>query len=243
MLFEISILLIGGFAAAFVAGAAGFGDALIASAFWLPFFAPAEVVPIAVACFFAMHVVMLVAMRKDLDFKYLWPFVICGAVGVPFGVQLLEMVEPDAFKIGAGVFLMIYGGVMLKLSGLPPFHRGGRVLDGAVGGVGGVLGGFAGLSGFIPGLWCAQRGWTRAEARGVTQPFIMTMHGMAFAWLALAGLVTQQTSMRIGIALPAVALGAWAGVKLYGHFDDRRFRQCVLIVLTLAGAILLFTTL
>ncbi len=242
MLFEITILLIGGFAAAFVAGAAGFGDALIASAIWLPFFAPIDVVPVSVACFFLMHVGMLIAMRRGLDFAHLWPFLAGGALGVPFGVQLLEMVQPTTFKLIAGVFLMAYGIAMLRLSGLPPFHRGGKWLDGGVGGIGGVLGGFAGLSGFIPGLWCAQRGWPRAQARGVTQPFIMTMHGMALGWLAVAGLVTQQTSTRIAIALPAVALGAWAGVKLYNRFDEVRFRQCVLIVLTLAGAILFFTT-
>lgn len=242
MLFEISILLFGGFTAAFVAGTAGFGDALVASAIWLPFFAPAEVVPVAVACFFLMHIGMLIAMRRGLDFTHLWPFLVGGALGVPIGVQLLEMIQPATFKLIAGVFLVVYGVAMLRLTGLPPFHRGGKLLDGTVGGIGGVLGGFAGLSGFIPGVWCTQRGWPRMQARGVTQPFIMTMHGMALGWLALAGLVTQQTGSRIAIALPAVALGAWAGVKLYSYFDEARFRQCVLIVLSMAGAILFFTT-
>jgi len=236
---EIAIIAAGAFAAAFVSGAAGFGDALIAAAIWLQFFAPTETVPLIVACFFAMHVVMLALMRKRLDFRHLWPFVIGGAIGVPVGAQLLKIIDPTTFKLVAGAGLMIYGTIMLLLSNLPVIRHGGRLLDGVVGWIGGVLGGFAGLSGFIPAIWCTQRGWPRERARGVTQPYILTMHGMALGWLAMAGLVTPTTATRFAIAVPAIALGAWIGVKLYGHFDDKRFRQCVLIMLIGAGALLL----
>lgn len=236
---EIAIILAGAFAAAFVAGAAGFGDALIAAAIWLQFFAPADAVPLIVACFFAMHVVMLALMRKRLDFRYFWPFLIGGAIGVPIGAQLLKIIEPGTFKLVAGAGLVVYGSVMLMLANLPVITRGGRALDGVIGWVGGVLGGFAGLSGFIPAIWCTQRGWPREQARGVTQPYILAMHGMALGWLAVGGLVTSATTNRFLIALPAIALGAWIGVRLYGHFNDKRFRQCVLALLIAAGALLL----
>lgn len=238
---EIILLLVGAFSAAFVSGTAGFGDALIASAVWLHVLPPAETVPLVVACFFVMHVFMLAGMWRHLSFKYLWPFLIGGAIGVPFGTELLKLMDPDMFKRIAGVGLMIYGGVMLWASSLPHITRGGRPLDGAVGAVGGVLGGFAGLSGFIPGVWCTQRGWTRAEARGVTQPFILSMHGMALGWLAASGMVAPETGTRFLIAMPMVAVGAWLGVKLYGYFNEVRFRQCVLSVLIIAGAVLLLT--
>lgn len=236
---EIAIILGGAFTAAFVAGAAGFGDALIAAAIWLQFFSPVDTVPLIVACFFAMHAVMLALMHKRLDFAHLWPFVLGGAIGVPFGAQLLKIMDPATFKLVAGVGLIAYGTVMLMLANLPVIRHGGRLLDGAVGGIGGVLGGFAGLSGFIPAVWCTQRGWSREKARGVTQPYILTMHGMALGWLAVGGMVTSTTATRFAVAAPAIALGAWLGVKLYGHFDDRRFRQCVLILLIAAGALLL----
>lgn len=237
---EIAIILAGAFVASFVAGAAGFGDALVAAAIWLQFFSPAEAVPLIVACFFAMHVVMLALMKKQLDFRHLWPFLIGGAIGVPIGAQLLKVIDPATFKLAAGAGLVVYGTVMLMLSNLPVITRGGRALDGGVGWIGGVLGGFAGLSGFIPAIWCTQRGWSRDQARGVTQPYILAMHGMALGWLAAGGLVTAETGTRFAVAVPAIALGAWIGVRLYGHFDDRRFRQCVLALLICAGALLLF---
>lgn len=235
---ELALIVAGAFAAAFVAGVTGFGDAVVASAVWLQFLLPVETVTLAVACFFTMHIVMLALMHKRLSFRYLWPFLLGGTLGVPLGTQLLSVMDPQTFKAVAGAFLIVYGIVMLSLSKLPPVTGGGRLLDGTIGGVGGVLGGFAGLSGFIPGLWCSQRGWSKAESRGVTQPYIMAMHGMALGWLALGGMVTATTGTRYLACLPAIAVGAWLGVKLYGRFNDTIFRKSVLCVLTLAGVIL-----
>lgn len=235
----LTIIVFGAFAAAFVAGVAGFGDTVVASAIWLQFISPIETVTLAVGCFFVMHVVMLALMWRKLDFSKLLPFVIAGAIGVPIGAYLLTLVPPHAFKLGAGVFLIAYALVMLRLTKLPPVRGGGAALDAAVGGIGGVLGGFAGLSGFIPGLWCGQRGWAKAVARGVTQPFIMIMHGIALGSFAYADRLTAETGFRFLIALPAIALGAWLGLRLYHMFDEHKFRQTVLIVLAGAGAILL----
>lgn len=239
MWFEITIILTGAFAAAFVTGAAGFGDALIASAIWLQFFLPAETVPVIVSSFFVMHVVLIVMMRRELDFRFFWPFLIGGTIGVPIGASLLMIVEPATFKMVAGAGLILYGITMLALSNLPHIKAGGRMLDGFVGWIGGVLGGFAGLSGFVPGVWCTQRGWSSGQARGVTQPFILSMHGMALGWLTYGGMVTTTTGRRFLIALPGIALGAWLGLRLYRKFDEKKFRQCVFVILIVAGTVLL----
>lgn len=239
MWFEVAVILSGGFAAAFVTGAAGFGDALIASAIWLQFFLPAETVPVVVSSFFVMHVVLIFLMRRELEFQYFWPFLIGGAIGVPIGASLLMIIEPATFKMVAGAGLALYGITMLVLRNLPHITAGGRLLDSFVGWIGGVLGGFAGLSGFVPGVWCTQRGWSSAQSRGVTQPFILSMHGMALGWLTYGGMVTTTTGRRFLIALPAIALGAWLGLKLYRKFDETKFRQCVFAILILAGALLL----
>lgn len=235
----VAVVVLGAFAAAFVAGVAGFGDAVVASAIWLQFLSPIDTVTLVVASFFVMHVVMLAMTWKKLHFGRLWPFLIAGTVGVPIGAQLLNVVSPGAFKVGAGVFLVIYGFSMLKLMDLPPLRYGGSKLDAGIGFIGGVLGGLAGLSGFIPAVWCTQRGWPKMVARGVTQPFIMAMHGMALGWLAYGGHITQVTTDRLMIALPAIAAGAWFGFSLYRLFDEKKFRQTVLLILAGAGVILL----
>jgi len=39
--------------------------------------------------------------------------------------------------------------------------------------------------------------------------------------------------------LPALALGTWAGLRLFGKLDDQAFRRIVLVLLLVSGASLL----
>jgi len=41
------------------------------------------------------------------------------------------------------------------------------------------------------------------------------------------------------IGLPALALGTWAGLRLFGKLDDQAFRRVVLVLLLVSGASLL----
>src|SRR6516165_2019426 len=53
------------------------------------------------------------------------------------------------------------------------------------------------------------------------------------------GLVGGSTGLAgIVIGLPALAVGTWAGWKLYGKFDERKFQIAVLVLLLLSGAAL-----
>lgn len=239
---DLVILVFGAFAAAFVVGAAGFGDALICTAIWLHVLAPQEAVPLIVATGLTIQIIVLSSLRRGLDFRRLWPFLIAGAVGVPVGVWLLSYADPESFRSVMGTFLVVYGLVFLLVRNIPAATRGGRPLDGAVGGIGGVLGGLAGLSGFIPAMWCAQRGWPRDQARGVTQPYILAMHGMALAWLAIGGLVTEETGWNYLYILPGIAAGCWLGLRCYGKLDDMTFRKLVLAMLVVSGLMLLAET-
>jgi uncharacterized protein len=236
---DLPALWAGAALASFATGAAGFGDALILAAIWLHVLSPQAAVPLIVATGAAAHVCCLAALRRRLDFSRLWPFLVGGFLGVPLGVWFLGHAEPQAFRAGMGVFLVVYGATFLLLPRLPAVTRGGAMLDGAVGGVGGVLGGLAGLSGFVPAIWCGQRGWTPAVQRGVTQPFILAMHGLTFGWLVAGGFVDRAVGVGFLWCLPAVALGLWLGLRFYGRLDAVRFRKVVLALLTVAGALLL----
>lgn len=225
--------------ASFSVGVAGFGDALIAAAIWLQVLAPQAAVPLITSTGFALHAFCLTALRRELDFSRLWPFLVGGFLGVPLGVWCLKIADPTAFRGVMGVFLVVYGVTLLLLPRLPAIVRGGRPLDGAIGGIGGVLGGFAGLSGFIPAVWCGQRGWAPETQRGVTQPFILAMHGLAVAWLAVGGFIDREVGIKLLWCLPATALGLWLGLRFYGRLDAVRFRKVVLGLLSAAGVMLL----
>lgn len=239
MPFEFLLIPGGAFLSALAVGVAGFGDALIAAALWLLVLSPAEAVPLVVSTGLVIHTIPLVRLRRALEFTRLGPFLIGGTLGVPAGSWLLGAADPEVFRTSVGAFLVVYGLVLLTRRPTGGFARGGRGLDGAVGVLGGVMGGLAGLSGIVVTVWAGLRGWPKAEQRGLVQPFILAMHGMALGWLAAGGMVDANTGWNFLWCLPAIALGSWLGLRLYGRLDERQFQRIVLVMLLVLGAMLL----
>lgn len=239
MFFEFLLIPGGAFLAALAVGAAGFGDGLIVAAIWLHVLSPVEAVPLVVATGMVIHLIALVRLRSELDFSKLWPFLIAGALGVPVGNWLLPVIDAGVFRTGVGMFLVIYAMAFLIRPHPGLIAGGGRVADGAIGAVGGILGGLAGLSGIVPGIWANLRGWTKEQQRGVFQPFVLAMHAMALGWLAADGLVDARTGINFLWCLPAIAVGSWLGLWLYGRLDERHFRRIVLGLLLVLGVTLL----
>ncbi len=87
--------------------------------------------------------------------------------------------------------------------------------------------------------WWNGRGWPKDEERGVEKPFIVAMQGLALATLAASGGVGMDTWIAFAVCLPALFLGAYAGLKLYARVDDKAFRRIVLSLLLLSGLVLL----
>jgi uncharacterized membrane protein YfcA len=235
MSLELIIVLVGAFLAALGVGLAGFADALIAAAVWLHVLPPVQAVPLIMATGMVIHLLSIVHLRRHIELSLIWPFVIGGAVGVPIGIWMLSYIEPKPFRLAVGALLLAYSLFAFMRPHLKPVAAG-RSADGAVGLVGGVLGGFAGLSGVVPTLWAGMRGWRKDVQRGVYQPFIFVMHGMGLGWLAGSSMLDRSLLTRWLWCLPAVVLGTWLGLKLYGWIDDQQFRRVILVLLFLSGA-------
>ncbi len=239
MSLELLIVLTGAFLAAFAVGLAGFADALIASAIWLHVLSPTEAVPLIFATGMVIHLVSIAYLHRRIAIGLLWPFIVGGAIGVPLGAWMLRHTEPEPFRIIVGFFLIGYCVFALISSRIKDFNVSSRSADGAVGLAGGVLGGFAGLSGVVPTIWSGMRGWQRDIQRGVYQPFIFVMHGIALAWFASGGMLDEALFDRFLWCLPALLLGTWVGIKFYNRIDEQQFRRIVLGLLLVSGAALI----
>lgn len=227
------------FLAALASGLAGFAFALIASGIYLHLLEPAAAVALVLSGSLAAQAVTILRVRGGIVWARLWPFLLGGIVGVPLGTALLDRLDPVAFRFVIGLFLVGYSAFMLLVRHPPRIVFGGRAADGAVGLVGGVLGGLAGLSGALPTVWCGLRGWPKDEQRGVYQPFIVAMQGLALVTLLIATPVASGTWWLFLLCLPALLLGALLGVALYKRVDDAGFRRIVLVLLLASGISLL----
>lgn len=239
MSFELVALLAGAYAAAFVSGAVGFGNALVAAAIWLPFLEPHAAVPLIIATGLLMHVWALRALHTKPDLGRLMPFIAGAIVGAPIGTWLLTLAEPGPFRRAIGIILLIYGiiGLIFRRDAIrltPP-----RIADAAVGTAAGALGNFAGLAGILPTLWCGLRGWNPDQQRAVYQPIQLALGVMSLIGVTAAGLVDRNMLIRFGICLPAIGLGLWSGYALYARLNPVMFGRAVLGLVLVSGIALL----
>lgn len=234
-----SLIALGAAVAGFVTGLAGFGTALVALAFWLHVVDARLAGPLVAICAVASQVTSAGIIWRGMHWPRLWPMLLGGIAGLPFGIVLLERVDTEVLKGGVGLVLVGYAAYNLLRGRVRIPRWGGRLADGAVGGVGGVLGGASGLAGVLPTVWCAMRGWPRDEQRGAYQPYSLAILALAIPGHALNGVLDARVAAACIIAVPISLLGGWAGVACYGHLDERQFRLSVLWLLLVSGLLLL----
>lgn len=235
---ELPILLAGCFVAAFASGMAGFAFNLVAAGIlfhWLP---PQQTAPVLVVGSMLIQLGTIGAVLPAIRWAVLRPYVIGGVLGTPFGVLILRMADATAIAAGVGLLLIGYAGYMLARIALrraPPMLRAGPAADAGIGFAGGVLGGIGGFSGALPAMWGDLKGLRKDEARAIFQPFIVLMQLAAAIGLVAGGFFGTESARMLLLALPALALGAWLGVKAYRVIPAEGFRVVLLGLLLLSG--------
>jgi uncharacterized protein len=121
----------------------------------------------------------------------------------------------------------------------PPAVKGGAIADSMVGLLSGSLSGSTGLAGIPVIVWASLRRWSKDDQRAVFQPVVVAVFVMTLIWFESAGIVTAETLRLFWIGVPALAIGTWLGLKLYGKLDEATFRVVVLVLLLLSGIALL----
>ncbi len=229
--------------AGFVQGLSGFAFGLVAMSVWAWTLEPQLAAVLALFGALTGQVIAAVTVRRAFDKSLLWPFVIGGLVGVPFGVWLLPHLDLVVFKLCLGVLLVLWCPAMLMSQHLPKIAFGGRVADGVVGVIGGAMAGIGGFSGTIPTLWCTLRGFKRDTQRAVIQNFNLSMLAVAFAVHVASGSIGRSVVPLLVLVAAAVAVPVLLGAQLYIGVSEAAFRKIVLSLLTLSGVAMLASAL
>ncbi|MCP4561323.1 MAG: sulfite exporter TauE/SafE family protein [Bosea sp.] len=236
-------LVLGAALAGFVQGLSGFAFSLVSLSVWAWTLDPKLAAVMAVFGGLTGQTIAAVTVRRGFDVARLWPFLLGGLAGIPVGVLLLPLVEPNLFKAGLGILLAVWCPIMLFAPHLPPVRFGGRLADGAIGLGGGIMGGFGGFSGVLPTLWCSLRRMDKDVQRSIVQNFNLTMLAATMLGYVLAGNVTREMWPAFAIVAPAMLIPSLLGGKLYIGISDQAFRRIVLSLLTLSGIALLASSL
>lgn len=240
----LMIVVGGAVLAGFVQGLSGFAFALVALSVWAWAVDPQVAAPRAVFGSLVGQVATLPLTWRGADARRLAPFVVGGLVGVPLGVWLLGVMDPDGFKLALGVFLLVYCPAMLFVPATWAVRLGGKWADAVSGWMGGVFGGIGGMAGAAPTLWITLRGWDKDTQRGVMQVFNITMHVATLTAYVVAGhAITGEVLGLFAIIAPALVIPALLGAMLFRRMNQKAFRRLVLGLLFVSGAVLTWSTL
>ena len=238
------------FVAGVVSGLSGFAfSAIAACILWL--LPPLQAIPLIMLLSVCNQLASVGQLRKEMvlrgtaEREGALAYIAGGVVGVPIGLALLHALPTRVFATGLGLFLIIYsvfvllkpGSLRIRLSGWRPAI--------AVGVAGGIVGGFSAFPGSMPVVYLGLRGCSKAETRGITQPYILALQLVSLSILALthSAIFDLQFWLLWGAALPAVLLGSLTGVALYRRMSEVNFRRAVLFFLIVSGLSLLVKTL
>jgi uncharacterized protein len=236
----LALILVGALAGGFVNGLTGFGTALTALPLMLLAVEPVVAAQLVSAASVVGHVSTLGAIRHAIDWRRLAPMLLAGLVGVPIGTWILPWVSLPTFKLAVGLVLIAYCTFMLFAAGRVRLAAGGKRAEAIIGFGSGILGGIAGLSGALPTVWAALKGWPKKQRRVFFQVFNLTILSEMLAASFVQGLIGRRLVTALAVALPAVLIGSLAGSHLYHRLDDRRFDRIVLVLLLLSGLSLIW---
>lgn len=232
-------VIAGAVLAGFVQGLSGFAFGLVAMSVWAWTLEPQLAAVLALFGALTGQVIAAVTVRRSFDKSVLWPFLLGGLMGVPFGVWLLPHLDLVVFKLCLGVLLLLWCPAMLMSQHLPKVAFGGRVADGVAGAIGGAMAGIGGFSGTIPTLWCTLRGFQRDTQRAVIQNFNLSMLLVAFGIHLFSGNIGRAVVPLLGVVALAVAVPVLLGARMYIGISEGAFRKVVLGLLTASGVALL----
>lgn len=240
---EAAIVLLGALAGGFVNGLTGFGTGLTALGIWLYALPPATAATLVIVTSVASQLQTLPLIWHRLDWPRARRFVLPGLLAAPAGAAALAFIEPRPFKVGVGIFLVLYVAAALRPAAPVASAWGGRLADAVIGLAGGFLGGLAGLSGALVVLWTDLRGDAKEARRSLLQAFNLSILLVALASHAVGGRFGRDMALAIAAALPGTMLGAWLGSRLYRRLGDGDYRRIVLVLLLVSGLALVATSL
>jgi len=230
----LALFLLAAFLGGLTSGVSGFAMGLVVSGVWLHIVTPGQNALLIVLCGLVTQGSGIWRVRHAIDWRAVLPFIVGGAIGVPAGTALLTLTDQGTVRLTIGVLLVLYSVYMLARPALKPVH-GGTPAEFGVGVTNGLIGGLTGLGGIAVTIWCQLRGGPKDAQRAIFQPVMFTTFAMSAVSFGFTGAYTLETMKLYALALPALVIGTWCGIKLYGKLDDAAFRRVILILLLAAG--------
>ena len=212
-----------------VRGITGFGGALVMTPPLALMFGPALAVPVALFLESLAAAPMLVQTRREMRMRVIGPILATACVTVPLGAYVLLSADPELLRRAIAAIVIVFS--LLLLRGWRYAGRQRLATSIGLGALSGTMAGATSIGGPPVILYLLSGPDPVAATRANLTLFV--------AVTSLAAIVAQWANGVIGIAAllgacalaPAYYGGLVAGVRLFRHLSDTRFRQFTLLLL------------
>lgn len=239
--------------ASIVHGIAGFGLAQVSMGI-MPLFREAA----SAAIIFSMVAVVSNfrvwwSVREEFDWKDWIKPVIGLVVGLPIGLYVFNQLDKGQVRIVIGIVLLV--AVVLIILGKQTNimsswfkdkeYDDGYVLPILAGLVAGILAGAVAIPGppmILYGTFMVATGnWNGKKMKATFTAFFGTVMLYRVATTIAQGNMNIDLAVQALIAIPAMLIGAYIGIKIFDKIPQKVFNWVVLVMLTINAFILLFT--
>ncbi|MGC2692836.1 MAG: sulfite exporter TauE/SafE family protein [Desulfobaccales bacterium] len=223
--------------AGFTQGFSGFGFVLVALP-WLTLLLPIKtVVPLLNLMMCCISLLLMVQLRRHLQWSEVNPLLLASLAGIPLGVYFLKTVAPWKLELLLGAVLVGFPFYYRYTDlGALRLHPGWAYLAGFCSGcLGGSLGTYA------PPIvvYAALKPWDKNEIKAVLVSFFFIASLVTFGLQAYGGLVTAKVAAMAFWSLPFLVLGVFCGTFCYGKTASESYRKVITAMLVAMGLLLI----
>ncbi|KFE36455.1 sulfite exporter TauE/SafE family protein [Thioclava atlantica] len=221
------------FGSAFLRGIAGFGFALAAVPIISLMLPPVEAVTLAVLLQVAVGCRDLFTLHGHVHRPSLARLSLGAIAGTPLGIFALTAVSPDAARILIALAVLAGLALLMRYKPAHPHPNGRLALIAGV--ASGAFSGLAAMPGPPAVAYYLGAGTSAVQTRASLLLFFFVASLLATPGLILAGAVNAQTLSLTLIAIPALALGTWAGSAAFTRLDSAQYRKLAIAVMALSA--------
>ena len=212
----------------------GFGSALVTMSILPSLLGITTASPLVALMAITLEASLLIRYRGAMNFGAVWRLSAAAIIAIPIGLTAIRTLDEDVVLTILGGVLVAYSLYALITPRLPPLKRPGWAFG--FGFVGGLLSGAYNVGGPPAVIYGNCRGWPPAEFRSNLQAFFLINDLTVVTGHALSGNLTPVVWQNYLIALPAIGLGIFLGLKIDRRLNPATFRKIVLWLLIVMGA-------
>ena len=220
-----------------VRGIAGFGSGLIAIPLLVMAMPITVAVPLVVALDFLASASHGIKDRGAVVWRDILPLLPFSVAGVLAALYVFKTIDPALLSKALGVFVIGFAVYLLATS--RPERVGSRWWAMPAGGLGGFVGTLFGTGGPFYVIYLQLRGLNKTAFRASFATVFLLDGINRLAGYALSGLYSAGSLKLLGMALPAMALGLYAGGRAHVGIGEVVFRRGIGGLLVVSGAVLL----